>query len=123
MIYLYYCPKCHREFDVIKSVSEYKTPEKCELCETLAEKRIGRINLFRVNDWTESYNPAFGCVVKNKKHQREILAKYRDKGQTFEEVGNEPVENIHKYYDRQRAEKQAERWNEPTEKIIQEALR
>lgn len=123
MIYPYFCVKCDLEFDVVKSMSEFSRQEVCYKCNSVAEKLIGRVNLSRVNDWTESFNPAFGCIVKNKAHQREILAKFKDQGREFEEVGNEPVENIHKHFDRQREEKREERWKESTEKVMQEALK
>lgn len=40
----------------------------------------------------------------------------------MQEVGNEPVENIHKYYDQQREAKQQERWAESAEQVIKETL-
>jgi hypothetical protein len=76
----------------------------------------------RVNDWVESFNPAFGCVVKSKRHQREILAKFKAEGKEFEEVGNEPLENVHNHFDKIRETRWKESWSEPVEKIKQEIL-
>lgn len=104
-------------------MADIERVENCSTCNNVAERRLGRPSLVRVNDWTESYNPAFGKVVRSKAHQREILAEYRDQGREFIEVGNEPVEQIHKHFDGQREAKRVERWSEPTEKIIHEALR
>jgi putative FmdB family regulatory protein len=122
MIYPYECPSCHQKFEVIKSVKYIDAIEVCPGCEVAAERRIGRPYLCRVNDWVESYNPAFGCVVKSKAHQREILSRYKDKGKEFIEIGNEPVENVHKHFDSQRAERDAKRWGESPEKLLYETM-
>lgn len=123
MIYPYHCKPCDHSFDVIKSVKEYQTEELCPKCQVKAEKQIGMFSFYGAGDWKPSFNPAFGCIVKNKAHQREILSRYKDQGKEFEEVGSEPVEKIHKYFDAKREEKREERWNESTEKVLNEALR
>lgn len=123
MIYPYWCAECDHEFDVIKSVAEIDIEEKCPSCQKIAERTIKGAMLMGVNDWTEQFNPAFGCVVKNKRHQREILAKFKGAGKEMVEIGSEPVEKLHKKYDTQREEVRNKRWSEPTEKIIQEVLR
>ena len=120
--YPYFCQTCDVKFDVIKSISRYDDDENCEKCGAKADRRIGLVNFTGASNWQESYNPAFGCVVRNKTHQREILSRYKDQGREFEEVGNEPVENIHKHFDQKREEKQKERWSESTDKILHEAL-
>lgn len=120
--YPYYCPSCDNQFDVVKSMSRLDDAELCTKCNNRADRHIGRVNFSGAGDWHPDFNPAFGCVVKSKAHQREILSRYKDKGKDFIEVGNEPVENIHKYYDNQRAEKQKERWSEPVEKVLAEGL-
>lgn len=121
MRYPYECPKCGNSFDVIKSLSAIDDPELCS-CGMLAERGIGKCSLIAVNEWVPSYNPAFGRVVKSKSHQREILKEYEHKGKTFEEIGNEPVDKLHSYFDTKREEKRNAVWNESTEKIMQEVL-
>lgn len=118
--YPYICPLCDHEFDVTKSIARIEDDEHCSLCRGKAHRHIARVNFSNAGDWNPSFNHAFGCVVKSKKHQREIIDRYRDKGRDFEEVGNEPVENIHKYYDNKREEMQKERWSESAAKILQE---
>ncbi len=120
-IYVYYCKSCNQPFDVIKSISRIEDDEFCK-CGDLASRRISRANVIGGSHFDAAFNPAFGCVVKSKEHQREILREYKDKGREFEEVGNEPVENLHKHFDKIREDRQTERWNEPTEKIRYEAL-
>ena len=120
--YPYQCPHCSNTFEVIKTVARINYIENCSDCGAEAERRIARVNFSGGGDWQEAYNPAFGCVVKSKAHQREILAKHRDNGREFIEVGTEPVENIHKHYDNRRAETSNKRWSESAEKILQETM-
>lgn len=120
MIYTYNC--CGRDFEVIKPLSEYNSKELCDVCDNEATRVISRVSLVAIHDWTESYNPAFGCVVKNKAHQREILCKLKGQGKEFVEVGDEPVEKIHQHFDSQRAAKRKERWSESTEQVLKEGL-
>jgi hypothetical protein len=121
MIYPYECVSCRQKFEVIKSVKHIDDAELCS-CGGIGERRIGKPYLCRVNDWVEAYNPAFGCVVKNKAHQREILSRYKDNGKEFIEVGSEPVENVHKHFDKQREDREAKRWGERPEKLLYEVM-
>lgn len=123
--YPYSCPnpKCGHQFEVIKSIARIEDAERCVKCDSQAQRGIARVNFNNAGDWKPSYNPGLGRVVKSKAHQREILAEYRDKGRDFFEVGNEPVENIHKYYDTQREEKRAERWNESADQVLHETFK
>lgn len=122
MIYPYYCNKCGHDFDIIKRIFQIDDIETCDQCHSIAERRIAKANLVAIHDWTEQYNPAFGKVVRNKAHQREILKEFKDQGKEFIEIGNESLENIHKRFDTMREDKQKANWNEPTEKIMQEVL-
>lgn len=122
MNYPYHCPECNYHFEVLKSVAEIDNSESCPKCLVTSNRTIAVPNLMAVNDWTESFNYGLGCVVKNKAHQREILRKYADQGRELIEIGTEPVENLHKKYDRQREDKRKERWNEPVDKVLKEGL-
>ena len=121
--YPYRCSKCENKFDVIKSISAIDTAESCTNCYSIADRCIGLVNFNGAADWSGSYNPAFGCYVRSKVHQREILAELKDKGREMVEVGTEPVEKIHKHYDNQRDKIRADRWNESAEQVIKETLR
>lgn len=120
--YPYFCETCKDGFDVTKSVSQIDDDENCKKCGCVAQRHIARVNFNGASDWNSSYNPALGCVVRSKSHQREILSRYKAEGRELIEVGNEPVENIHKHYDQQRLDTQKERWSESPEKILHEAL-
>ena len=120
MIYPYHCERCDLSFDVIKSVRQIDDAEICAECCLPAARKIAGSNLVAVCDWVESYNPSFGCVVKSKAHQRKILAGFKERGIEMEEVGNEPVEKIHKHFDRQREEKREQRWRDADRVMLYE---
>ena len=106
MRYPYRCPDCNAEFDVIKSVADIDLVEKCSKCGTEAVRYIAQTHFYGASDWDKAeYNPAFGQVVRNGNHRKE-LAKRRG----MEEIGNESVDNIHKRYDAQREQKRKDRW-------------
>ena len=93
MLYSYECPLCHDQFEVVKHHSQYLTPEKCIKCDVVADKTV---TLFAAPTMVrEEYSPAFGTVVKSKRH-REQLAK--EKGMI--EVGNESPETLKKEADK-----------------------
>ncbi len=121
--YPYFCESCEKETEIIKSLADYDSEEICDRCEIPMGRRLGLVNFTNAGDWKPTYNPAFGRVVRSRAHQREILAEYKGEGKVFEEIGNEPVEKIHKRYDTMREDKRKERWNEPIEKVLHEALK
>lgn len=119
-IYLYECPACQARFDVVKSVAQINDSERCG-CGSEAERKISRVNFTNAGDWHPTYNPALGQVVRSKAHLRSILADHKARtGTEMIEVGNEPVENIHKRADRHRAEAREKTWSESAEKILHE---
>lgn len=120
-IYEYYCPTCQKQFDVLKSMDLCNEPELCAFGHE-TEKRLARFNFTNAGDWRPSYNPAFGTVVTSKAHQRELLARAAGAGKPLIEVGNEPVENIHKACERQQRDTREQRWAEDTDKIRREVL-
>lgn len=105
-IYDYRCA-CGSVFDVTKTMSEATRPENCPQCGSIGQ-RIFLPFLFHGASVQEAeYNPAFGCIVKNKYHRQE-LAKRHD----VVEVGNDFKEpdNIHKHYEKQREDTRNARW-------------
>lgn len=122
--YTYMCcdEACAIQFEVVKPLRELDVPETCLKCEGASQRRISRTNFTNAGDWKSQYNPAFGCVVKSKAHQREIMSRFKGEGREMIEVGNEPVENIHKHYDRQRAETREKKWAITAEQAIQETM-
>ena len=120
--YCYSCPKCDCDFEIVKSVARYADEERCQHCGFPAERRISRVNIANTADWKPTFNPAFGKVVKSRRHQREILAEYKDRGREMIEIGNEPIDSIHGHFDKIREDRRNERWAESTDKIMKEGL-
>lgn len=87
--YEYLCKDCGSQFDVIKSIKDYDLPESCHSCQSLTTVRqISRTHFYGASDWdSASYNPAFGKVIKNKKHRDEEAKRLG-----LIEVGNEDLE-------------------------------
>ena len=86
-IYDYVCLDCNHKRTVLKRISEFERPESCPNCSSQAMQRLVSAGFFtgaKVED--ASYNPAFGQVVRNSTHARQ-LAKERG----FIEVGNDKM--------------------------------
>lgn len=92
MLYPYVCPSDHR-FEVVKSVREIDSEEKCPECGEVAKRTIAvRQSFSNAGDWRgPEYCPALGQVVKSDAHRRKLA---RERG--LEEVGNENVNKIAK---------------------------
>lgn len=106
--YEYFCEKCDLEFEVIKSIHEYKTPEKCSYCGNVANKLISRSIFFtgtKIED--AEYNPGLGVITKSKKHRDEIV-----KRKNLIEIGNETPETVHRHHDQARETKRRKSWDE-----------
>ena len=95
MEYPYQCKECKKLFSVFKSVKDINELETCPDCKAVCDEHcryIGRTTFYGADDWDKAeYNPAFGKIIKNRKH-RDLEAKRRG----MVEIGNENVENIHK---------------------------
>ena len=109
--YVYRCPDCRTEFDVIKRIADIDNlescPECCAFCNP-ATRQIARVNFTGAADWnTQSWNPALGCYTRNTRHARQIA-----KSRGMEEVGTEPPEKIHAAFERQQAETREQRWKD-----------
>lgn len=102
MIYPYACHICNTETEVTKSVKDIDNVERCEKCNAVMERFIAKSqHFYGASDWDSAhYNPAFGKVMKS---NTEVRKEAKRLG--MEEVGNEPVERIHKKFDSERAEK------------------
>ena len=102
MIYPYRCDACDHEFEVIKSYKDIENPEACEKCEKCATRYIALSQSFSGEaDWdTAHYSQALGKVVRNNADARK-----QAKAAGMEEMGTEPVDKIHKHYDKMRADK------------------
>lgn len=107
-VYLYGCSKCRHEFEEVKPISEYDQPANCPDCGKVGKKLVTAPSVFIGTKIEHAeYNPAFGCVVKNKRH-RQYLAESKN----LVEIGNEKVSTVHKTFDTQREEKRKKTWDD-----------
>jgi|GEM_PF-613195 len=106
--YEYECEKCDQEFEVIKSIHEYNSPEKCQSCGNIAKKLISRSIFFtgtKIED--AEYNIGLGAITKSKKHRDELA-----KRKNLIEIGNETPETIHTHHDKARELKRKKSWED-----------
>ncbi len=97
---------------VVTTVDDRDTPSSCPECKAPGVRQITLPNLDRsaASAWNnQQFNPALGCYTRNDQHAKKIA-----KARGLEEVGNEPVENIHKFYEKKNTEIREKRWVEAT---------
>lgn len=111
--YPHFCHKCAHDWDVVTTIAERNDPAPCPKCRTVGERQLTVAGINGAADWnTQSFNPGLGCYTKNTRDARRIA-----KSRGYQEVGNEPVESIHKAYDKQRADAKQKRWADDREKL------
>ena len=91
MIYEYEC-KEHGVFEVLKSMDEAGKDEPCPTCQVIGSRLWNNRGGFTGEKVEHAeWNPALGCVIKNKKHRAEVAER---KG--LVEIGNEKPDTIHR---------------------------
>lgn len=106
--YDYLCEKCELEFEVIKSIHDYKTPEKCTKCGKQAIKIFSRqVHFIGTKIEDAEFNVGLGKITKSKRHRDELA-----KRMGLEELGNEKPEVIHKTFDQAREDKLRKSWED-----------
>jgi putative FmdB family regulatory protein len=105
--YIYFCEKCEKDYEIIKSMHD---ASRCELCEQCAEPLTRIYTSFqimgaKVED--AEYNIGLGCVTKSKRHREEIA-----KQNGLIEVGNESKETLYKESVVKRAKEREREWDE-----------
>jgi hypothetical protein len=101
---------------VSTTVATRDDPQSCPKCGTPGTRQIDLPNLDKTSagSWNQqSYNPGLGCWTKSTKHAEQI-AKQRG----LEPIGNEPVDNLHKNFEKQREETRAERWRNADRELV-----
>lgn len=102
MIYPYKCAMCEHKWEVPKFVRHIDMPELCPKCSSQGIRYISRTSFYGAKVEEAEFNHGLGCVTKSADHRKQ-LAKQRG----LEEIGNEPIENIHKHSDNIRAERES----------------
>lgn len=107
-VYDYECQQCSNTFDVAKALADLNRSEACPECTSHQTSRvISRTHFYGASDWDKAeYNPAFGKVIRNKIHRAKEA---KERGMI--EVGDEPVEKIHKHFDDQLEKDANDRWD------------
>lgn len=106
--YEYRCKAGHN-FDVVKRISELDRDERCD-CGEGADRQVTLPAPVSVTagDWNRvSYNPGLGQWTKSWKHGREVA-----KSKGLVEVGDTPMETVHKDAERTRADRYKARWDD-----------
>jgi putative FmdB family regulatory protein len=117
MIYVYKCPDCQMEMEVIKHLAEIDNPEFCQNCGTECFKKMcapaGFINASFWRTEQGQFNPAFGCEVKSLKHKRDLMKQHN-----CVEVGGETKESMYRHTEL-KAEKEREKsYSDITKKLL-----
>lgn len=73
-IYSYLCPRCHRDFDVYKSVEFYDRPESCSVCDEVAVRVIHGVNVSKPH--FDHYDVGLSKVITSR-HQERLEMKKR----------------------------------------------
>ncbi len=112
--YLWCCPICENQWDVIARVADRDILQYCPGCESPGSRGLTTFNFTGAADWnTQTFNPGLGCYTKSHK-QAEQIAKSRG----LECVGNENPDKIHKHYEKQREETKERRWEDVTREKV-----
>ena len=101
--YDYFCEKCDKNYEVIKSMKEYDGKDPCPICGNTGSRIFScKILLSGTKIEDAEYNPALGAVTKNAHHRKELA-----KQLGVVEVGNDfgSGEKLQKHLDDQRISK------------------
>lgn len=108
-LYPYECDQGHR-WEVAKPLAQIDAEERCQLCGEVGGRKIALVRIDReaAGGWNQqSWTPALGQWTKSTKEARRIA-----KSRGMEEVGTEPVDNLHKAAEKRQAEIREERWKD-----------
>jgi len=108
-VYPFRCTKCEHEFDIVESIKEYSGKATCPKCGYETTERLWSADIYFSGTSVQNaeYNPAFGGIVKNKKHRDELAKRHG-----LVEIGNEKPETIHKAAEQAREDKRKRIWDE-----------
>lgn len=91
MIYEYRC-ETHGVFEVVKPMAEAHTDECCPTCQAPATRLWANRGGFTGEKVEHAeWNPALGCVTKNRKHAKQIAD-----ARGLVEIGTEKADTVHR---------------------------
>lgn len=94
MTFEYFCQRCTIITEHWAGIGKAPHTVKCTMCGDEAQRQYSIPQFIGTKVESPEYNPAFGQVVRNSQHRKE-LAKRRG----MIEVGHEPVEKLQKSQD------------------------
>ncbi len=96
--YPYECKFCLYHFDIMKTVASIDDDEPCPECDSATDRLIARNQSFYGADQWDcvGYDPAFGQIIKDNSHRKRLA---KEKGMI--EIGNEPVDKMHRHFETQ----------------------
>lgn len=116
MIYLYKCPDCLKEFEVIKSVKDLDNKEFCPDCGFEGFRKMVPVNFNGASFWRQEqgqFNPAFGCEVKSQRHKKDLMKKHN-----CVEIGTETQESMYRHTELKAAKEREKSYSKITEEIL-----
>lgn len=110
MTYDYACDKCRTIFQLERRMGHAKPHEPCPNCKDEG-RRLYSANIYLNGTKVThpEYNPAFGCVVKNKRHKEDLA-----KAMNVHEVGNDfgSGDKMGKHFDKVREDRRRKVWDD-----------
>lgn len=94
MTFEYWCKDCTITTEHIGRIGQAPTTVKCIMCGKEAQRQFSIPQFIGTNVESPQYNPAFGQVVRNSQHRKELAKRHG-----MIEVGTEPVEKLLKSQD------------------------
>ncbi len=100
-----------------KSMHDSARTENCE-CGELLKRIYTSFSFYGEKLSSAEFNPAFGKIINNKNHLKEVLAKHRDQtGSEMIEVGNENLEKLHSDSAKRQEQKREDSWRKVEEEL------
>jgi len=104
MIFEYLCEKCSLGKEVVKSASDHRSIELCDVCGEEMIRVFTPPHLMGVH-FEPHFNHGLGEHVSTKRDYKELI-----KRKGLVEIGNENPESTSKYFDNIKKEKHVKSW-------------
>jgi hypothetical protein len=102
-------------------MSDSHTEEHCPRCAVVAVKGVANFQVDKLclttgaGISTTEYNPGLGCYTESTRHAERIASR-----RGLEPIGTEPVDKLHKTFEKKREEKREERWRQADRVMVYE---
>ena len=98
MRYIYECPKCFEEYEIVKPVDRLDEVERCSKCQSSLNRIITAVQLSpKIKPFEPHFNYGLGRRVSSQRDIDEHLRKIKgDTGREIVEVGTDTLESVKK---------------------------